>query len=74
MAPKTKEETIELIRKGIAALEEQEPRVRKEILESEGWVNILFVPSQQLLDRLDNYFDWLEKKRQEDAGKLMEEI
>jgi hypothetical protein len=67
MAPKTKEETIELIRKGIAALEEQEPRVRKEILESEGWVNILFVPSQQLLDRLDNYFDWLEKKRQEIA-------
>lgn len=74
MTPKTEAELIEQIFEGLAGLEELEPRTRKNLLESDGWVETLYSPTQELKARLKDYFDWLDGKREEDAGKLLEEI
>lgn len=72
--PLTREETIELVHNTFAALDELDPKVRSEILESDGWADIIYDASPELTKRLQEYFEWREKKRKEDPGNLMEEI
>ena len=73
MTPKSKQEVILLVQSAIASLEELDPRTRQDVMESEGW-EILYVATPELKSRLNDYFDWCNRKRKEDPGKLLEEI
>lgn len=70
----SRKEIQSLVREAIASLSTLPPRIRKEILESDGWVDLLQTESEQLDRRLDEYFDWCDGKRDERAGELLEEI
>lgn len=70
----TKEEIVELLHRAITGLDELPERVRLDILESEGWIGLLYNPHPELMSRLSDYFEWQVGKRKEDPGTLMEEI
>jgi hypothetical protein len=75
MTPKSKQELIAQFLAGLNGLEELDPRTRQEILESEGWIKeVLYNPAPELMKRLKDYFDWCDGKREENAGKLLEEV
>lgn len=74
MAPKTQAELINQVLEGLAGLEELDPITRQDFLESNGWTDALYIPLPELTDRLKDYFDWSEHKREEEPGKLLEEV
>lgn len=74
MTAQSREEVLDHLNRGLAGLEELDRRNREEILEAAGWVELLYEPSTSLLARLQDYFEWREGGREEDAGRLMEEI
>jgi len=74
MTPKSKQELIDQFLAGLAGLEELDSRTRQDFLESEGWIETLYNPAPELKNRLQNYFDHLNNEREEDPGKLLEEI
>jgi hypothetical protein len=75
MSPLNKEQATQLVIEALAALSEQPKHIRLEILESSNWLDDLtIIPSQKLNERLDDYFDWLNGNREENAGNLLEEI
>lgn len=74
MTPKSKQELINQVLNGLSGLEELDPKTRQDFLESEGWVEILYSPTGELINRLKEYFDWCSNKRNENPGELLEEI
>jgi hypothetical protein len=74
MAPTTAEETKQLMIDALAALNELGERTRTEVLESQGWADLLTKESPQLNERLKDYFDWCAGKKEENPGDLLEEI
>ncbi len=74
MTPKPKQEIIDQVLSGLAGLEELDAKTRQDILESEGWIEILYNPVPELISRLKEYFEWCNGKRKEDPGKLLEEV
>jgi hypothetical protein len=74
MTPRTKEETEKLMTDALSALSDLSGRTRAELLERQGWSQLLIKPSNKLMQRLEDYFDWYEGKSEEDAGELLEEI
>lgn len=73
---KSKEEVIQSFQNALSDLEELDPRIRREILEGDGWVDLLY--NKSLLEyaniRIREYFDWRDNNREEKPGQLMEEI
>jgi len=75
MAPKNREEIEKLVIDAVAALSELEDgRVRSEILEAQGWAQLVIMPSPRLNARLKDYFDWCSGSKEENPGNLLEEI
>jgi len=58
----------------LTALKSLGERARVEVLESQGWADLLTKQSPILNNRLKDYFDWCEEKREENPGELLEEI
>ncbi len=74
MSPRSREETKQLLTDALVAIKEQPEEVKKELLESSGWVELLFDPSPTLFNRLNDYFEWCDGKKEENPGELLEEI
>ncbi|MBS4059422.1 MAG: hypothetical protein KG029_03395 [Bacteroidetes bacterium] len=65
---------MELMQKALASLDEHDEPTRREILESDGWIEILQDPAPELQGRLRDYFEWYDGKREENPGELLEEV
>ena len=70
----SEEETIHLLQAGLSALSEFDEPIRRNILESNGWVKLLYSPTPELYMRIKAYFEWLSSRKKEIPGELMEEI
>lgn len=74
MSPRSKEETKQLLTDALVALKDQPQATKVELLESSGWIELLLNPSQALIERLDDYFEWCDGIKEENPGELLEEI
>jgi hypothetical protein len=74
MTPKNREETEKLLIDALAALSQLEGKARAEVLESQGWEQLIVKVSPKLTERLKDYVDWYSGLKEEDAGNLLEEI
>lgn len=70
----SREKTIELMQSALLAIDELDASTRREIFESEGWIEILQTPIPELRERLNDYFEWCNGRKVENAGELLEEI
>lgn len=71
---KNREETEKLLVDALVALSDLGERARADVLESQGWSQLLTKQSPKLSKRLNDYFDWCAGKNEENAGELFEEI
>ncbi|MBI5298170.1 MAG: hypothetical protein HY869_22055 [Chloroflexi bacterium] len=74
MAPKSREEIEKVVVNAFAMLREVDGKARTEILEAQGWAQLVFQHSSKLNTRLKDYFDWCSGLKEESPGDLLEEI